>query len=101
MLINKICRAARGFLKTSPYRVFSRKKKFSGWVLAAKHVCFAFSEKSEVFVGNKLSVESGTMIAAREGSRLFCLCQSQLCHCCKRKNHSRQWCYNRPQLLYL
>ncbi len=69
--MNKAFRVLRGFYKTFIYRVISNNFSIAGVVLFSKNVCFDFSRKSNVYIGNKVSVESGTMIAARENSSLY------------------------------
>lgn len=69
--INKVSNALYGFLKTLGYRVFRRNISVSGLLLLSKNACLNFSAKADVSIGNKVTVEAGTMIAARENSRLY------------------------------
>ncbi len=69
--LGKLFKLLRGFFKTLIFRAGSKNFKASGCIFSSKNVCFDFSKKADVFIGIKLSVESGTLIAARENSRLF------------------------------
>lgn len=69
--INKAIKVLRGFFKTFIYRSFFNDFSISGVVLFSKDVYIDFSKKSKVYIGRKTSVESGTMIAARENSSLY------------------------------
>lgn len=69
--LEKIFKLLRGFFKTLIFRVGLKKFKASGWIFFSKNVCFNISKKTDVFIGKKFSVESGTLIAARRNSCLI------------------------------